>query len=120
MVNCTSFSVCERYTSGTNLPGCSARAGTAPGKMPGGGVGAAAAGRACGGSGATGAGAGGSGNESGRISVLWGGLGSRQPEQAALLMLCGGGVRVVVVKAGTGDSVGERRKRKEERMQGRV
>lgn len=107
MVNCTSFSVCERYTSGTNLPGCSALAGTAPGKMPGGGVGAAPAGRACGGGGATAAGAGDSGSERGRISVLWGGLGSRQPEQAALLMLCGGGVRVVVVKAGTGDSVEE-------------
>lgn len=77
--------------------------------MPGGGVGAATAGRACGGGGATATGAGGSGNESGRISVLCDGLGSRQPEQAALLMLCGGGVRVVVVKAGTGDSVRERR-----------
>lgn len=109
MVNCTSFSVCERYTSGTNLPGCAAATGTAPGKMPGGGVGAAAAGRA-GGAAAAGragaTGAGGSGSESGRISVLWwpaadaGGLGSRQPEQAAWLRLCGGEVRVLVVKAG--------------------
>lgn len=125
MANCTSFSVWERYTSGTNLPGCTAATGTTPGKMPGGGVGAAAAaagraggatpGRACGATpgragGANGpGGAGASGSESGRISVLWwpkeaaGGLGSRQPEQATLLRLCGGGVRVVVVKAG-GDS----------------
>lgn len=129
MANCTSFSVWERYTSGTNLPGCSAATGTAPGKMPGGGVGADAAGRAggatpgraCGANGAGGAGA--SGSESGRISVLWwpkeavaGGLGSRQPEQATLLRLCGGGVRVVVVKAGVDSAKGVRKKNESERI----